>query len=131
MKQAIALSRDFTAALEGSQKDTVDRLDEIARAASQEADRIRELGNDRYRAMADLAEAWLREAGVAVAKLHALRTEVLALRAKILDGDDDMARAMAEVIPTRGFSAADSEAREIVRDGVVVKSVDGETERAA
>ena len=90
MRRAIDLSVDFTKALQQSQADTLAKLDAIAAACSKQAKQLQEAHDENVRAM----RVQLEES---TSQIRDIREQALALAAAIRDGDDDMARGIAEV----------------------------------
>lgn len=90
MRPAIDASRALTVALTAAQEDTLKRLDDLAFRCSKQITRAHELLQENIRCMqSDTQET--------VDQLAEIRELALALRAEMLDGNDDMAKAMAKV----------------------------------
>lgn len=90
MKPALDASRALTLALTATQTDTIAKLDALATRCSKQIGRISEV----YAATISSIQAVRDEA---LEELHAIREMALSLRAEVQDGNDDMARAMANV----------------------------------
>lgn len=101
MKQAIDLSRNFTAALEQTQSVTLAELDALASAIDRERSRQNKVAEGRADALRRLLDLVAIDANEREVEYVALRDEVLAIRARVADGSDDGARLIAEALAPR------------------------------